>query len=160
MLLLASTLATMAQQQFVVADVETMQPIAGVSIQGSGPVLTTDSTGHFLMTDSCHTLIVSHLNYESRIIDIRTVHTDTLFLISKLHSTDEVFVFGQRPYDDPRVSELNRRLRIDPKELQMQQAQPNGNLLGLIKYLIPKKWRKGGHKRQRAQHHDEVLREY
>ena len=73
---------------------------------------------------------------------------------------DEVFVFGQRPYDDPRVSELNRRLRIDPTELQMQQAQPNGNLLGLIKYLIPKKWRRGGHKRQRAQHHDEVLREY
>lgn len=153
-------MTSVAQRQYVVADVETSLPIAGASVQGSGPVLTTDSTGCFLLTDSCHTLIVSHLNYESRIIDLRTVSTDTLFLISKLHSTDEVFVFGQRPYDDPRVTDLNRRLRINSTELQLQQANPNGNLLGLIRYLIPKKWRSGNRKKQRAQHHDDVLREY
>lgn len=160
MLLFCSAMISVAQRRFVVADVETTQPIAGASVQGSGPVQTTDSTGHFLLTDSCHTLVVSHLNYESRIIDLRAVRTDTLFLISKLHSTEEVFVFGQRPYDDPRVAELNRRLRIDRTSLQLQQANPNGNLLGLVKYLIPKKWRSSCRKNKRAQHHADVLREY
>ena len=67
---------------------------------------------------------------------------DTVFLISKLLNLKEVVVFGMDKKDHD-YRELNKRMQMDKKELQLagMKANMNGglNLMGLIGYLIPNK---------------------
>ena len=131
--------ATMAgQKRLVVADVETREPVVNANvILGPGYAVTTDSLGRFLLPDSCRGMALSHVNYESRLVNVSEVR-DTVFLISKLLSTQEVVVFGKDKYKND-LSDLNKRLKIDKTEMQLATANPNGgNLLGLIGKLLPK----------------------
>ena len=158
--LMASSVATLAQRHMIVADVETLLPVGSASVQTCDRITTTDSTGCFALQDSCRTIIVSHMNYESRIVNTDELSGDTVFIISKLIKVREVIVFGKGMIDDERIRELNRRLQMAKTEAQLMNATPNGNLFGLLNYLIPKKWRKGYREAQRRKHHDDVLREY
>lgn len=159
-LFIAGMLTAKAQKSLVVADVETLLPVAGANVQGDKSVAVTDSAGRFMPPDSCRSLLVSHVNYESRLVNTDELSADTIYIISKLMNIHEVVVFGKGKIDDDRLRDLNRSLRIARTEAQLANANPNGNLLGLIGYLIPKKWRSGYRKKQRQKTHEEILREY
>ena len=143
----------MAQRRLAVIDVETLVPVDGANAVGSGFAVQTDS-----LPDSCRSLVFSHVNYESRIINLDEVK-DTVFLISKLLNIKEVVVFGKAPHIED-YTDLQSRLRLSKTELQLAAIQsPNGNLLGLLKYIIPKKWRKSA-KEKRKERLKQILEDY
>ena len=120
---------------------------------------TTDSLGYVSVADSCKSLSFSHVNYESRLVNLDELN-DTVFLISKLLNIKEVVIFGHGPH---RVlpESLKRQLRLDKKEAQLAAIDPKsgGNLLSLIGYIIPKKWRTSK-KEKRRQRLKEILDNY
>ncbi|MCR5158169.1 MAG: carboxypeptidase-like regulatory domain-containing protein [Prevotella sp.] len=162
-IMLLGTLPAFSQRQLTVADVETLLPVAGVSVQGKDRTTQTDSLGRFALPDSSRTLVFSHVNYESRIVNMDEVASDTVFIISKLLSVKEVVVFGKVHYEDDGLDELRKSLRIKRTEAQLLASDPSkpaGIPLGLLGKLIPKKWRSSYKKEQRKKRHEEILREY
>ena len=83
LLLIAGTLQGFAQRRLVVVDVETLIPVVGANVISKDGNCTTDSLGYFSVSDSCKTLSFSHVNYESRLVNLNEVR-DTVFMISKL----------------------------------------------------------------------------
>lgn len=159
---LCCLLAT-AQRRLAVIDVETLMPINGANVASSSATVQTDSMGYVTVQDSCRTLVFSHVNYESRIINIDEVR-DTVFLISKLLNVREVVVFGKGKNRDE-LKALNNSLRLDPVEAQLIAADPNSgvNVLALINYLIPKKWKEKWKKHTKAGRRErlmQILRDY
>ena len=155
----ACGLAVSAQQRRVVVDIETLIPIAGVNVTSAHQTVVTDSLGWFSVSDSCRSLAFSHVNYESRLINTEEVG-DTIFLISKLLNIKEVVVFGHAKYRDD-FKELKKQLRIQKTEAQLAAADPSsgGNLLSLVGYLIPKKWKKNS-KQARRERLKQILDNY
>ena len=95
-----SAVAAFGQRQFVVVDVETRVPIRGVNVVSSAHRAdTTDYQGLVSVPDSCRTLSLTHVKYESRILNVDEVK-DTIFLISKLMGLPEVTVFGHGKGED------------------------------------------------------------
>jgi len=161
-LLFVGCVSAFSQKQFVVADVETLLPVAGVSVQGKSGVAFSDSLGYFMPPDSSRTLVFSHVNYESRLVNMDEVAGDTIFIISKLLNVKEVVVFGKGKLDD-RLDELNKSLRMQIKEAQLLANDPNKPAslpLGLLTKLLPKKWRPGYKKEMRRKQHEDILRAY
>ena len=148
----------LAQRRLVVIDVETLTPVGGANVIGKGLAAQTDSLGFITIPDSCRSLIFSHVNYEERIVNVEEVR-DTVFLLSKLLNVKEVVVFGKSPHVDD-YKDLKAGLRLSKTDLQLASIQStNGNLFGLLKYLIPKKWRESG-KAKRKERLKEILEEY
>jgi hypothetical protein len=152
-----SCLSSLAQRRLVVVDFETNAPIDGANVVGNGLTMQADTLGFVTVPDSCGSLIFSHVNYESRLINLDEVR-DTIFLLSKLLHLKEVVIFGKAPEVED-YAELNKRFQLPKSELQLAGAQPNGNLFGLIGYLIPKKWKKGP-KKKRKERLQEILDNY
>ena len=152
-------LASPAQQRRVVIDVETFVPVAGANVKASHQTVTTDSLGWFTVSDSCRTLILSHVNYESRLVNTDEVG-DTIFMISKLLNLKEVVVFGHAKYRDD-FKELKKQLRLEKTEAQLIAADPSsgGNLLPLLTRLIPKRWQKNT-KKARRKRLKQILEDY
>ena len=148
-----------AQRKLVAIDIETLQPVAGANVMSKAGNTTTDSLGYASVADSCKSLSFSHVNYESRLVNLDELN-DTVFLISKLLNIKEVVIFGHGPH---RVlpESLKRQLRLDKKEAQLAAIDPKsgGNLLSLIGYIIPKKWRTSK-KEKRRQRLKEILDNY
>ena len=121
--------------------------------------MTTDSLGHVSVSDSCKSLSFSHVNYESRLINLNEVR-DTVFMISKLLNVKEVIVFGHGKKRD--YSELQRRLGLDRVEAQLAAAgSPGMDLVALFNTLfVPKKWRASYRKKQRMKRLKEILDSY
>ena len=144
LLLLATlcSLLTVGQRRLTVVDVETNVPIAGVNVVYREQAVQTDSTGCVVVADSSRSLVFSHVNYESRIINIEEVR-DTVFLISKLLSLREVVVLGKAKPDDTKSLNDRLGLRLSKEEIQAIKTSQNmgGNLFALVGYLIPKKWK-------------------
>ena len=153
------SLSLSAQRQLSVVDVETLVPVAGANVIGKDLAIQTDSLGCVLVSDSCRTLIFSHVNYESRLINLEEVK-DTVFLISKLLNLKEVVVFGHAPKTD-KLKDLKSQLRLDKIDAQLLSSNPNSgiNVLGLVGMLIPKKWRHSK-KESRRQRLKRILDEY
>ena len=80
LLLIAGTLQGFAQRRLVVVDVETLIPVVGANVISKDGNCTTDSLGYFSVSDSCKTLSFSHVNYESRLVNLNEVR-DTVFMI-------------------------------------------------------------------------------
>ena len=148
-----------AQRKLVAIDIETLQPVAGANVMSKAGTTTTDSLGYVSVADSCKSLSFSHVNYESRLVNLDELN-DTVFLISKLLNIKEVVIFGHGPH---RVlpESLKRQLRLDKKEAQLAAIDPKsgGNLFSLIGYIIPKKWRTSK-KEKRRQRLKEILDNY
>ena len=158
LLAIVCSMGCMAQRRLTVIDVETLVPVDGANAVGSGFAVQTDSLGLVTIPDSCRSLVFSHVNYESRIINLDEVK-DTVFLISKLLNIKEVVVFGKAPHIED-YTDLQSHLRLSKTELQLAAIQsPNGNLLGLLKYIIPKKWRKSA-KEKRKERLKQILEDY
>jgi len=138
LLFLGSTTQAVAQRRLVVVDVETLIPVAGANVVSREGTVTTDSLGHVSVSDSCKSLSFSHVNYESRLINLNEVR-DTVFMISKLLNVKEVIVFGHGKKRD--YSELQRRLGLDRVEAQLAAAgSPGMDLVALFNTLfVPKK---------------------
>ena len=92
------------------------------------------------------------------VVDSALFVHDTIFLLSKLLNIKEVVIFGKAPEVED-YTELNKRFQLPKSELQLAGAQPNGNLFGLLGYLIPKKWKKGP-KKNRKERLQEILNDY
>ena len=146
---MASGICAMAQRQRVVVDGDTGQPIANVSIAGKGFTVVADSLGRFTLPKECKTLVFSHIGYYSYMANLNDVG-DSVALYSSDLRLDEVVVFGKPTGRDP-LHDLNSRLSLSPTEAQLLTANPNGNLLGLLTYLIPKKWRTSKKQRRKEQ---------
>ena len=134
------SVSVFAQKRFVVVDVETRVPIRGVNVQsGIHRADTTDWQGFITIPDSCRTLSLTHVKYESRILNVEEV-TDTIFLISKLMGLNEVVVFGKGKGDDP-LKELKRSMALDKTEMQLAAADHSRgfNILGLLQSLFKRK---------------------
>ena len=140
LLLAAFSMNGFSQRRLVVVDVETLIPVAGANVVSREGTSVTDSLGHVLVSDSCKSLSFSHVNYESRIINLTELR-DTVFMISKLLNIKEVVVFGHGPQEEI-SDDLKKKLRMDPIDAQLAAANPNGgiNVLAILKMLIPKKW--------------------
>ena len=140
--LLLSIQSLSAQKTIVVADIETFMPISDVSVRSKSGVEVTDSSGVITIAEDSKTLIFTHLNYESLMLNTSEIG-DTVYLISKMSSLQEVVVFGQdknRELPDA----LRDPLGMTKTDIQLAGASLEGgfNLFGLIKSLIPKKWLK------------------
>ncbi len=148
-----------AQRQLRVVDVETLVPVAGANVVSTGRTAQTDSLGCIIVSDSCRTLLFSHVNYESRMLNLEEVK-DTVFLISKLLNLKEVVVFGQKKRED-KLKDLKSQLRLNPIDAQLIAASSNQgmNLFGLIGKLIPKKWRQSK-KAARRERLKQIIEEY
>ena len=159
LLFLGSTTQAVAQRRLVVVDVETQIPVAGANVVSREGTMTTDSLGHVSVSDSCRSLSFSHVNYESRLINLNEVR-DTVFMISKLLNVKEVIVFGHGKKRD--YSELQRRLGLDRVEAQLVAAgSPGMDLVALFNTLfVPKKWRASYRKKQRMKRLKEILDSY
>ena len=159
LLFLGSTTQAVAQRRLVVVDVETLIPVAGANVVSREGTVTTDSLGHVSVSDSCKSLSFSHVNYESRLINLNEVR-DTVFMISKLLNVKEVIVFGHGKKRD--YSELQRRLGLDRVEAQLAAAgSPGMDLVALFNTLfVPKKWRASYRKKHRMKRLKEILDSY
>ena len=158
LLLIAGSLQGFAQRRLVVVDVETMIPVVGANVISKDGNCTTDSLGYFSVSDSCKTLSFSHVNYESRLVNLNEV-SDTIFLISKLLNIKEVLVFGHGERKEL-PDALKKQLEVDKKDAQLAAIDPSsGNLLSLFAYLIPKKWRKNT-KEARRKRLKQILENY
>lgn len=155
---LTYSLLLSAQRQLRVVDVETLVPVAGANVVSKACTAQTDSMGCIVVSDSCRTLVFSHVNYESRMLNLEEVR-DTVFLISKLLNLKEVVVFGHNKRDD-KIKELKSQLGLSPTDAQLIAASNSGmNLFGLIGKLIPKKWRKSK-KESRRERLKRIIEEY
>lgn len=131
------SLPAMAQRRLVVCDVESLQPISQVSVRSSVGVDITDSLGYFSVPDTCKSLVFTHVNYESRLLNLSEVR-DTVFLVSKYMSIREVVVFGKGKNDEV-AERMNKMLVLDKTDAQLLGSNPSGgNLLGLIGQAIGK----------------------
>ena len=156
---LMCSLSLSAQRQLRVVDVETLVPVAGANVVMKDFAAQTDSLGGITVSDSCKTLVFSHVNYESRLINLEEVR-DTVYLISKLLNLKEVVVFGRAKRDD-KLDNLKNHLGLSPTDAQLLAANPSSgmNLFGLIGKLIPKKWRKNS-KAARRERLKKIIEEY
>ena len=159
MLLVMGVLPASAQRRLVVADMETLLPIAGVNVISRESSQTTDSTGHVNIDDRCKSFLFSHVNYESRLINL-SAKSDTVFLISKLLNLDEVVVSGRGKKRD--YSELQNGLRLNKTDAQLLAAKPipSFDIAKVMKVILPKKWRPGYRKELRKKRLKEALDEY
>ena len=159
--LLLCCVAVVAQRRLSVLDMETHNPIADANVVSERFKATTDSLGRIVIPDSCKSLIVSHVNYESDIVNTDETN-DTIYLLSKLLKLPEVVVFGNGKDRD--YSQLQYSLKLDKIEAQLLAANPNGGTGGglgaLISYLLPKKWRPGYGKKSRKERLKEILDNY
>lgn len=159
LMMVFSGLSAADQKRMVVVDIETLIPISGVNVTSKEGTVTTDSLGWFSVPDSCRSLAFSHVNYESRIVNMEEVN-DTVYLISKLLNIKEVVVFGHAQYRDD-MKALKKQLRLEKNEAALLAANPasGGNLLSLLGYIIPKKWRQSK-KAARRERLKRILEEY
>ena len=152
-------LSASAQRRLVVIDVETLEPVGEANVVCNGLTAQTDTLGFVSVPDSCQSLLFSHVNYESRLINLKEVR-DTVFLISKLLNVKEVVVFGQAPYKDE-YEKLRSQMLPSKLDMQLASAKPGDgiNLLGFFSYFIPKKWKKSK-KEKRKERLKRALEEY
>ena len=160
-LLLLGCAEGMAQRRVHVVDLETHLPVAGANVTTNGRSLTTDSLGLCSISDSCKTVVVSHVSYESSIVNMKETG-DTIFLLSRDLLLPEVVVLGNGKERD--YSALTKGLKMNSVEAQLAAANPNGGVsipLGkIVNAIVPKKWRAGYKKEQRKKKLKEILDNY
>lgn len=157
--LVAQSVSAIAQKQFVVVDVETRVPICGVNVQSSAHRCdTTDWQGIITIPDTCQTLSLTHVKYESRILNTSEVN-DTIFLISKLMGLNEVVVLGHGKGEDP-LKELKSHLYLSKTEAQLAAADPSAgvNVFGIMNLIVRKLFKRN--KMSKKEKFKKMLQEY
>lgn len=97
MCLLFLSASVVSAQSYVVADILTRMPVAGAKVyQNPTATAVTNRYGRFSLKEGCKGLTIVHRNYESRVMK-RIEMRDTILLIPKLHTLDEVVITAKRP---------------------------------------------------------------
>lgn len=149
-----------AQRRLVVCDVETLDPISSVSVRSSAGVEVTDSLGYFSVPDTCKSIMLSHLNYESRMLHLNEVR-DTVFLVSKFLGMHELVVFG-RGKDNGLGESISKMVSLSKTDAQLLGNDPanGGNLFALIGKAIEKLISKKSSKAKRREKARYILEHY
>lgn len=86
-----------AQATAVVYDIETKMPVSGVTvfINPKGTT-TTDKYGRFFLQTRAHSVTLTHVGYEKRVLYGSEVR-DTIFLLPKLNVIDDVVIVAKKP---------------------------------------------------------------
>jgi hypothetical protein len=131
-----------AQRRLTVVDVETLIPVVGANVVSREGTNVTDSLGLVVVSDSCQSLSFTHVNYESRIINVTELRRDTVYMISKMLNIKEVVVFGHGP-EEKLSFNIKEELKRKSVDAQLAAANPNSGIqvFEILKMLIPKKWR-------------------
>ena len=162
LLLVLCSMGTLAQRRLVVVDMDLLVPVAGANVVSKQGVQTTDSMGVVYVAKDCKTITISHVNYESLILNLKKEEGDTIYMLSKLLNLQEVLVLGKGKQPDYR--ELNKGFQLDKTEAQLVGADPSKaasfDLGKVISALIPKKWRSSYKKAQRKKRLKEILDDY
>ena len=138
-----------AQKKLVAIDIETLQPVAGANVISKAGTMITDSLGYVSVADSCKSLSFSHVNYESRLVNLEELN-DTVFLISKLLNVKEVVIFEVMGLTGYCQNLWKRQLRLEEEGAQLIASDPSsGNLLFTHRLYHPKKWRTSKKEKQR-----------
>ena len=153
---------SLAQRRLVVVDLDLLVPVAGANVVSRQGVQTTDSMGVVYVAKDSKTITISHVNYESLILNLNKEEGDTIYMLSKLLNLQEVLVLGKGKLPDYR--ELNKGFQLDKTEAQLVGADPSKaasfDLGKVISALIPKKWRSSYKKAQRKKRLKEILDDY
>ena len=159
LLLAVVSIKSFAQRNLVVVDVETLVPVVGANVVSREGTSVTDSLGHVLVSDSCQSLSFTHVNYESRIINVTELRRDTVFMISKLLNIKEVVVFGNGPLNELSF-DMKKELKRKAVDAQLAAANPNSGIqvFEILKLLIPKKWRENLRNKLRKNAKEERLK--
>lgn len=162
LLLVLCCINSLAQRRLVVVDMDLLVPVAGANVVSKQGVQTTDSMGVVYVAKDCKTITISHVNYESLILNLKKEEGDTIYMLSKLLNLQEVLVLGKGKQPDYR--ELNKGFQLDKTEAQLVGADPSKaasfDLGKVISALIPKKWRSSYKKAQRKKRLKEILDDY
>lgn len=162
LLLVLCCIDSLAQRRLVVVDMDLLVPVAGANVVSRQGVQTTDSMGVVYVAKDSKTITISHVNYESLILNLNKEEGDTIYMLSKLLNLQEVLVLGKGKLPDYR--ELNKGFQLDKTEAQLAGADPSTaasfDLGKVLSALIPKKWRPGYKKAQRKKRLKEILEEY
>ena len=162
LLLVLCCIDSLAQRRLVVVDMDLLVPVAGANVVSRQGVQATDSMGVVYVAKDSKTITISHVNYESLILNLNKEEGDTIYMLSKLLNLQEVLVLGKGKLPDYR--ELNKGFQLDKTEAQLAGADPSKaasfDLGKVISALIPKKWRPGYKKAQRKKRLKEILEEY
>ena len=162
LLLVLCSMGTLAQRRLVVVDMDLLVPVAGANVVSRQGVQTTDSMGVVYVAKDCKTITISHVNYESLILNLKKEEGDTIYMLSKLLNLQEVLVLGKGKQPDYR--ELNKGFQLDKIEAQLAGIDPKTaasfDLGKALMTLIPKKWRPGYKKAQRKKRLKEILDDY
>lgn len=96
-LLVQRAYASTAQITAVVYDIETHMPVVGatVFINPKGNA-TTDRFGRFAFSGRCHSITLTHVAYEKRVMYSAEVG-DTIFMLPKMNVVDGVVIYGNKP---------------------------------------------------------------
>ena len=159
LLLAAFSLDGFSQRHLVVVDVETLVPVVGANVVSREGTSVTDSLGGVLVSDSCQSLSFTHVNYESRIVNITELRRDTVYMISKLLNIKEVVVFGKGPLEELSF-DMKKELKRKAIDAQLAAANPNSGIqvFEILKMLIPKKWRENLRNKLRKNSKEERLK--
>ena len=159
LLLAAVSLNGFAQRRLTVVDVETLNPVVGANVVSREGTNVTDSLGLVVVSDSCQSLSFTHVNYESRIINVTELRRDTVYMISKLLNIKEVVVFGHGP-EEKLSFNIKEELKRKSVDAQLAAANPNSGIqvFEILKMLIPKKWRESLRNKLRKNTKEERLK--
>lgn len=93
---LGITIVTMAQKRGVIVNMADGVPVRDVKIYTNrNAVVTTNWRGEFVLDKPCTSVTITHPNYLSLTLNLYEM-TDTIELIPKYHSLDEVVIYGRR----------------------------------------------------------------
>lgn len=153
--LLWMAVATHAQLNAVVANMETLVPIREAIIYtDTGRDALSSWDGRFCLRDSFNSITVTHPHFVARVMNKDEFSEgDTILLIPKQGYLGEVEVWGKK-------RDKSKSFLLRKTDAQLLQSQPQGfNLLGLIRHA--KKLIKGDHdKETKDEKRRRVLEEY
>lgn len=104
-ILLMTSVSTVcaAQLTAVVYDIETHIPVSGVTVfVNPKGTATTDRFGRFFVSGAVHSLTLTHVAYEKRVM-YRSEVRDTIFLLPKMNVIDDVVIIGNKPKVSPNM---------------------------------------------------------
>lgn len=136
-----------AQTHGVIANIETGLPIKDVKIYtNTNKVVTTGWMGDFYIYSDFQSITISHGKFMP-ITMKREEMTDTIYMLPKLYTLDEVVVWGKRPFISPQIT---KRIAEDAKL-----CAPGGFSFDFFSIFK----RNPMNKKQR-QKHDEIIKTY
>lgn len=151
-LLLVPCIGCHAQKTVIVFDMDTRRPVGDVKVYVNPAGLTvTDRNGRFVVNASCHSVTLSHVNYESRSM-YKSELRDTVWLMPRMHTLDEVVITAMGP-----------KIRLDINKLSKEASFIGNRGSGVcasfdfFSAFDKSQKRKSGKDRER---YDKILRNY